>query len=657
MHGQLSKSLVPPSQVLSIFRRVTFVALLGLYSFPSEASFKFLEEHNISERIDEEVAKLKIGGSVDLVDADIFDGVGIALKYRAQSEPSYTNGYYTRFDHYTLQGDIEAGQLLDGLGPFSFNVSKNAEIIFARQFKSQKDSLLAIPYTLKNIPINAKAAINNLNPGDFVGLQAQMTFIMSLNGVTPLNGVLELKGSTHALVSGNFLIHIFKLKNDKLRIKFIANKGRGVGAQASLGIIPSVLEVTGLKIVDDRIKDIIDVDVVQFGADLNNQIISVLDYVIDLKDAEAVQAYNKVMSKKMRFRTLNALNPLDRVNQLDRVVLTDLSEFEKLAIADTNKSAEQKRVDRVFKGTQNQNQFGTRLKFGISLIKFEQNASFSESKIESFDLQENRSTYLLSTFLLKDKLKLLFGLYGGETEIVSNLLFKADNNWQPQKFVGLALERNVKLKKVSQGDFEYLKEKVTEFIPQSELNRINWRSVESQFVGKVNASFRHVLFFLPEALAKMPSLKAENIENKFINYIEPFESFITKNVGVKFKDPLLSSEFSFWLDEYRKDIFEISNQLAITLNPKSLSAERYKAFASLKDIPLWQEKGIGFLLSLLPKNQAEKLISYELNIVAKNTTPLEFKFGNFAEKDIYNSIIYVQNAINNRSIDMRHGDL
>lgn len=153
----------------TVYRMTLASSLIFLGTTQAQAKLDFLEPAKLAQTIKKEVAKQSIGANMNLVSADILDGVSAALKYRIQSEPSYVNGYYTRLDKYTFGVNINPGDIIEGLDvPVGFSINKNAEVIFARQFKSQAESLTAVPYSLKQLPLSAQTATRELDPGDFV---------------------------------------------------------------------------------------------------------------------------------------------------------------------------------------------------------------------------------------------------------------------------------------------------------------------------------------------------------------------------------------------------------------------------------------------------------------------------------------------------------
>src|SRR5690606_39223889 len=57
-----------------------------------------LEPAKIEQKIKDKITSLDIGFDLDLIDLDLFDGAGLAAKYRYEVEPSYHGDWYTRVD-------------------------------------------------------------------------------------------------------------------------------------------------------------------------------------------------------------------------------------------------------------------------------------------------------------------------------------------------------------------------------------------------------------------------------------------------------------------------------------------------------------------------------------------------------------------------------
>lgn len=636
---RLAKSLV-----LSFF-------LMG--ALPAHAGLDFLEPHHLIETIKKQIAKQKIGASADLVNIDVYDGIGIAAKYKLQSEPSYVAGYYTRMDQYTFTADINPGDIVEDLGlPIGFDISRGTDVIYARQFPSQKDSLLALPYSFKQFPINADRAIRNLQVGDFVALQANLNLVLSVGTSFVPNPLVNVGASTHVLVSGQFLVHMFRMPDNKMRVKFIAIRGKGAGVGGSAGL-SKTFTMIGINVVDrylnNRLQRIINFTPLSVSWDKNINDLFMLDYVFDLNDPQAAQAYNDLLTKKVQFKELETTNPFISREGLQNKLLTDISDVEALYTADKFLPAADRRVDRLFKGSSSSLTDSSSFKIGLNILRFETGRSYSQNKVLTYDRNDQERRFLLDTYSHTVDKKIFFGLFGDDSLITTNLLMDAGADWTPSGFIALTAAREVKMKNISARDLRKIQSRVRGLIPAAEYAQIDWKNWNFSDGSLVNGYFKHEIFFHPEAVAAIPARSAGDVEQLFAEYVESFGfprvSPHLSNGAANGNDP--------WQERFAADFHMIGKYFSGAFDPTATVQSRYNSFLHLKSFPIWEEHGIGFMLSLLPQDQVHRLVSYEMVLSAKGAETVTFRFGNFAEEELYRSLLYIENVINNRSFDLR----
>lgn len=268
------------------------------------------------------------------------------------------------------------------------------------------------------------------------------------------------------------------------------------------------------------------------------------------------------------------------------------------------------------------------------------------------DRNEVERKYLLDTFSVVHKLKILFGLFGDATTVNTNLLFSANEQWQPKDFIALALSREIKMKDVTKRDYVRIQEHVRHIVPASEYAKIDWKEWDFSKGKRVNGYFKNQLFFHPQALALMPTLTQKTAFNLLRDYIE--------KTGRPKADPYHKSPYGDdlawghdWIESYDLDIQYMASSLSVVFNSGYSPQERHEKFKVLKDFPLWQERGGGFMLTLIPAHRLADVVSYEMVFAAKDVEEISAKFGNFKEEELYKSLMYIQNILNNRSFDLR----
>lgn len=631
-----------------------FVFLLSVSAaLPARAAFDFLEPAKLTEMVKKQIAKQSFGKDIDVFNGQIFDGVSTAIKYRYQSEPSYMENFYTRYDKYTLNFGVNPAAWVEELGaPFALGFSAGSDIVFARQFKKQIDSVTALPYTPYQLPITAARAVERLKPGDFVSFQTHLNFAVSVGGAIPAYEALTVSGATHAFISGDFLVHIFKINDTKIRLKFIALRGKSAGGDLSANIGGSVLSVTGISFVDGRIRKFVRLDPFTLSANVNFGDLFMIDYVLDLKDPRVAEAYDHIMTTKLKLKASELINPVEGRGKLENDLITDLSEFESLFAQEKGKDENQRLIDRIFKGSSSSETESAGFKFGLNLVRFENGSSYSESRILSVDQNERTQRFLFDTFSQQRNSKFLFQLFDESENINASLLFTANPDYVPERYVALVLSREMKSKTLTKGGLKELRVNLKKVLPDSVYSQIQWKDWDYDLAERVNIYFRHQMYFPFDAFSAVPSIGSAELRKRYRDFLEKIPSPEANPM----RPPAFSGNDSpppVGLDRYADDIAFVADQLALTFDPKQSPDHRYKSFVKLKDNALFLETGAGFLISLLPQDRLEQLISYTMELSGKGGDRLLFKYGSGAEDELYKSLLYIQSVLNNRSIDLR----
>lgn len=627
-----------------------FLAAGLLVASPVQAGWEVFKPAPIIEKIKKGIAKQEIGASVNLVNAEILDGISTSLRYKLESEPSYVDGYYTRIDKYTMKFKVNPLEMFDDLDtPIGLGLEKGSEIIFARQFKNQKSSLLAMPYTMKNLPLTADKAINNLIPGDFVAFEGKLSVVLSL-GHDALQGSFSAGASTHVFISGEFMVHLFRMPDNKMRVKLISMRSEGAGANAGIDLDKD-FEIFGLGLLDRRVERWVNITPLDLNAGIRKNNVIMFDYIFDLNDTQAVQAYNSLLHHKVLIKDVKIANPFSSRTDLMNEAISDLTDIEAIALEDAGMSQESRRIDRVFKGSTEGMVRDGRIKFGLSFFKFQAGRAYSQNKVINYNKEDQQEKFLLDTFSKYKKTKILYGLYGEETLFNSNLMFTADDNFNPTRFVTLTTSSQMKMKDVSRKDFEEIQRLVKSTIGDIEYSKIPWHQWSFKDGKVVNGYFKQEVFFNPEALKLLPYLSREALASRFEQYIKLKGRPRSLPVfgGNSPKDYFLN-----WTAAFTGDIRRVSVRLSTIINPASTVEDRFEAFEELHQMPIWRERGTGFLMSLLPANQRSQLLRYELILSGKKMPQIDFAFGKFDEEKLYRSLMYIQNVINNRSFDLRN---
>ena len=324
---------------------VLFTAL-QLFSLSAWGADFLEEERTVGRRIKLSLASLDVHLGAGLANWKFFEGLGLSATYAYSVEPSYQGGYYTRVDRYTLNFAIRPGDFFDFEKlPIYLNIDRGSEFIFVRQFQSQLKALAAVPvFDPRRIPLTARLALDFMEPGDFVAIPATFEIVLGAGVSQSLIGALNPSADFNAfLYSGRFQIHVFRLPDSKVRLRFISEQSRGweLGAGIRTGF-----SILGISAADSVINHIVKLDIPRVSLVHKNGALVMLDYIYDLANPEAAEAYNRALSTTFKYKLKNLVVSEDvRERMVSDLVSTELIEKQDRALP-----RDDRRIYRVFSG-------------------------------------------------------------------------------------------------------------------------------------------------------------------------------------------------------------------------------------------------------------------------------------------------------------------
>jgi len=658
------------------------ILFLTLIILPTHAGLrKYLENADLKEEIKAEIAELDIGFNVDIFDLNITEGIGIATGYRYEVEPSYINDWYSRIDKWVLNTNLRPGDFLkDADLPISINVDNGLEVLFVRQFKTRKEAMTAIPYTFAKLPLKAELARKNLKPGDFVSLPARLNIVVSAGlGVT--EGIVRQSANTHYLLSGEFQIHIFRMKDDKVRIKIIALRKRQKGADVSTDLD---FKIFGIGIVDRRIKKLIDMNLAKLDWNKQTGNLFLMDFVYDLKDPKSRKAYNQILSSTYKFKNMKILNPFQSHREIEDQLISDLTMTEELFYKDREKSQANRRVDRVFKGSNEFENKKSGYKIGFNIAKFSKEQTYSENQITYVDRKDKKHHFFFPTHTVVKERKLLFGF--SRTSKIMNYFALWPTNAQGQSldesrrvqvlegrngsddilvqelppidapegespdFKDFGMSVDMKNKRSWGWEQREFKEYLQRNIPGFIYDQIPWGDWEEE-KKRFNARYFFQVIIHKVAIGNLARTTRGSLHKKMDAYMETIplprvvDSGGHKNHGPK---PTWQSQHAWSIRKTVKGLDQ-----ALSMEHVYSDRERIQKLIELRKHEAFQELGAGFMISLMDHRKLPKHISITLHMSAKDTQTLTFQFGEHELQELYKELQYVQGVMNNRSFDMR----
>jgi hypothetical protein len=600
--------------------------LLSLLIFTESASaglFDFLKPSEINERIREEVADLDVRFNVDLLDVDLFEGLGISSRYRYEVEPSYIANYHTRVDKWEIKVDLSPGDIIkDALDlPIYLNIKRDSSIYFVRQFPTKKEALLAKPYLLNKMPVNSQRALKHLQPGDFVSIPAQMSVAVGASSgfFDRLDG-LDAAANIYYVISGKFLIHVFRMKDNKVRVKLIAQRSNARGGDIS---VSGDIEIFGVSILDRQIDKIFDLDFARIGMSNGQGSQFIIDYVFDLNDEKARTAYDQILSSSFKFKDLSIFREFLRERELENRLLSSYELADKISDEDGN--LDMKRVERVFKGANNYDFDRTRIKIGLILASFKRDVSYTENVI-SYEDQDGEEKFFFYPIHSKHKKK-KFGVWPFKykeqsTKSYFGLVPIKTRDDEGEVYSDYGFKYEVKDKLFLQTEQVKFKQIVRDNIPKSLYESIGWNQFNEETTHRSARGFFQVIF-KASAFAGLKDISFKKLNDKIQEFYRD-RQYLEAGIVHGFWQRMWRAVTIVKLSE-KRELKKIAKKLHLVLTDKELTGkQRIKGLMNLRDYRLF--------------DKVDEVV---------------LKYGDQEFSKLYHELQFAHNALNDRSWDLR----
>jgi hypothetical protein len=618
----------------------------------------FLEKKEIKGKIRDEIARLDIGFSGDIFDIDLAHGVGLSTKYKYEVEPSYMDKFYTRIDKWDVKADINVGDIVENFVelPLSFSVARQRSFFFVRQFKTQKEALIALPYTPKRIPVNGDAALKNLAVGDFVSMPASLTLAVGagLSTTTSAPVIIGAKAGINFIIGGEFTIQVYRVDETHVRLKLISSRGYSTGVNAGGEVS---FKLMGLKIVDRQIDRLFDRDLINLGYNISPGAQFIIDYVFDLSNPEAKAAYNQILSSNVKFKDVVILNELGNAEGLKDKLISSFEKAEALFEADKLLDYKDRRVSRIFKGFNNSKAKNKRLKIALLVTSFKNEKTYTENKITYTDKNENSLEFFYPTYskYIETNLgKWFFELKDQSFQNNFGLIPRHNSEDSSKKAPDFGLNFERKDSNFTKFEQKVVQKFIVGQMPTSVRSTIDFRDWKDE--GNIDASLINFKLILKaQGFEFLKGLSRDEITKKLIAYslekqkMNDLDDGIVKSGWDKLKNFLFINRFikNERLKELGSDLYKALQ------NQESNSEIMLTKLVKLNEHGVFDKIGVGFLISLLPQNQLKNLIYIKLDMVAQGVKRIDYEFGTLNYRTLYNELSEIQSRLSYRSYDLR----
>lgn len=618
----------------------------------------FLDNRELPKKVRDEIADLDISFSADLGDFDLANGINISTKYRYEVESSYMDQYYTRIDKWDLKTAVNVGDLIGNFTdtPFSFSMDRKNSFFFVRQFKDKKEAVKSLPYTPKRLPLSADLALKNLSVGDFVSMPATLNVAVSAGASTSSASpvVLDAGASVYWIVSGEFIVQVFKVDETHVRLKLLSRRGysRGTAAEAGLSF-----KFFGVRVLDRQIDRLFERDLVELGYGINPGSQFIVDYVFDLKNDEAKDAYNQILKSTLKFKDVIVMNKFDG-EDLKEKLISSYEKADKLFEADKAIDSKNRRVSRIFKGFNNYKAETKHLKLALLVTSFKKDNTYTENKVTYVDKNENNLEFLYPTYskymqTKTDKwfLDLKDQSFQNNYGLIPRLNSEDTKKKNPD--FGITFERK---DKYFRGPEQKMIQKfLIGQIPakfSEKLDLPEWKDGERKIDTRIYfqlvlkaQGFKYLRDYSKEDLRKL--LVAYTVKKKKEHVLDNSDTTLSKLKDFLFINRFIKEER---LENLADDIYTILK------NKEDDSEIMTRNLVKLNEHGIFNKIGVGFLISLLPQEKLEELIYFKIEMTGKDLGAVNYEYGKLNYRALYNELAQAQSRISNREYDLRVTD-
>lgn len=604
------------------------------------------KESKIMTRLREEIADLEVKFNLDFFDIDLFEGINLSSRYRYEVEPSYEAEYFSRIDKWRLRADVSVGDIIKNSSPLHFNIRKDSEVVFVRQFKSKKDAMLAKPYSFDKLPVKAEVA-DKLEPGDFVSLPANMTVAF---GATTNFGPAKVPGSAgvYYVAHGQFLVHIYKMKDNKVRLKVIAERGASRGAGTK---IEADVEFAGISIVDRAIKRVFDLEFLDAGTSKGTGHQLIIDYVFDMNNEEARSAYDRILNSSFKFKDISIFSKNITHGNMENGLVATFEKAEDLVTKDLE--VENKRVERLFKGFNDFSITRKKIKIGLILANFKKDNQYTQNHIAFEDDHGNKEYFYYPTYTRNKKAKLKTWPFNFKEETETQLfgLAPTKSNGESDYYSDFGLNYYRKDKSFNAEEQVKVHQILMDNLPLSLYEQINWEEWK-EFDRKRNVRIFFQVIFKANAFEEVKDLSRSQVEERILDYLEERDRIYTGKVSGIFGGVWRRIFNTFTIN--KREAKRLAKDIhSIISNDVLKGANKIKALLDLREKPIFRQLGVGFLASLLDQSHLGDKVYYEIKLVGTDVETLEISYGERGYSKLYEQLLQIHAALNNRSYDMR----
>lgn len=617
---------------------------------------------------------------------DLVEGILIGARYRYRVEPSYRSEYFTRLDSYRFSSRVQPGELL-GQTPIKVGFARGSEVLFAQQFATGTEARdPANGYLPDRIPFSSSVA-RSLKPGDYVRFDARMGLTANAGQVWPLAGYLLTASTAYSVVlNGEYQVHLFRLDGDRVRLRLVGERARDASLSASAGA-SRFLKAALLNRVSGELRPLVELlgldAKAAIAAERSTSDLFMADYTMDLADPEVAAAYDQIFAGERQLASVRIARPLRSGFDLRDQLIGTVEAVDALARVDLE--AEAPRVTRHFKGANYSRSQKLQFRMRLSTFDVDRSRVFRRNLITQAELEpgggESLTHYLLPNWAqLRDR-SMLFGMLDESQARSADALFLADAQGQPLQFLNIGFGLTYRDRRLRPSEYRRMRRRLELLLPRGAEAEVAEQMGDTQWLeDRFRRNFRLDLnyFFRESAFdglvaagfgeeARLRNALADFVvrgirEGEYPYYRGSVDALVGRELearvrrGMSAEQQSRQAAYQVW----QKEIDQTAAGLATAFTAGNDNSRRMEAILALRNSGFYRQVGTAFWADLVRVAglDLEEVMFLEFTLNADGHEGVHFEFGEPGERALYDSVKFIQNLLNDRSLDLRElGDL
>ncbi len=610
-------------------------------------------------------SRIKRGGSIDF---SLIDSTSIELGNDTISENSL-GGRYSGVDKWKIGASLLpfTSDILD------VGVSASREVTFIQQYNSKCKSLSRSAYDpITKIPISAEQALTKLKPGDFVAFSAPLTFSLGKAAerffdLSRLSGTF--KAGVKVFATGEFNVHVFRMNDNYVRVRFFDSKARGVTGSAGLQVI-------GFKVLGTNL---LDVTPIEFNVTKSNSEIFSADYIFNLNDLDSRNQYDKLLGRKLNIKDSivdATINPFLKDSELRKRAFNDLEGIDQISREDSQNEPSSRRIIRLTKGENSSKSTGFGVGFKItSLARAKSQKTHTNSDISQYNVNNENRKYNINTITTQNDYS-FFELWGQQDTHSTALLTDTDENYKPISSKGIQTVRVKEELTFTKEEILGLKNRLARTLPAVINAILVFPEVEHLVRPIANARVEQTLFINSHFLDQKRVITPARVEEELKHMLQTWGKFNSNPVDSNAQDTYETSDrratykiqgdrrvkagkdpLEAYLKAYEREVSSMTAGIASLFNADANMSERIANYEKLRDIALFNEIGTILVLRLIPTEFMNESVVYKLAISGRG---IETKISDYpknadlTDTNIFNQILRDNAFLVDRSYNLRY---